>query len=79
MTSFDFEPLTLRQPGRYLLRMLGFLLVTSFIVWLVQEPLVRAIGANPLLNIGIIAVLVLGVLFWVVPFTNQPYLRAPPG
>ena len=63
MTSFDFEPLTLRQPGRYLLRMLGFLIVTGFIVWLVQEPLVRAIGANPLLNIGIIAVLALGVLY----------------
>ena len=63
MTTFDYEPLTLKQPGRYMLRMLGFLLITGFIVWLVQEPLVRAIGANPLLNIGIIAVLLVGILF----------------
>ncbi len=61
--AHDTDPLILRQPARYLLRMLGFLAVTVFIVWLVQEPLMKAIAANPLLNLGIIAVLILGSLY----------------
>ena len=63
MSSFDYDPLTIRQPNRYVLRMLGFLGLTALIVWLILEPLMEAIAANPPLNIGIIAVLALGILY----------------
>jgi len=59
----DRNALTIHQPGRYLLRMLGFLALISLIIWLIREPLLSAIYANPPLNMGIIAVLALGVLY----------------
>ncbi|TDI66577.1 MAG: flagellar motor protein MotA [Alphaproteobacteria bacterium] len=59
----DRNVLTIRQPSRYVLRMLGFLALVSLIIWLIREPLLDAISANPPLNIGIIAVLGLGVLY----------------
>ena len=43
--------------------MLGFLALISLIIWLIREPLLSAIYANPPLNMGIIAVLALGVLY----------------
>ena len=63
MSSIDYDLLTIRQPNRYMLRMLGFLGLTALIVWLIWAPLMEAIAANPPLNIGIIAVLALGILY----------------
>jgi len=63
MSSVDYEPLTIKQPNRYLLRMLGFLALTAFIVWLIWNPLWDAIDANPYLNIFILVVLGLGVIY----------------
>ena len=63
MASRRRDPLLIRQPNRYLVRMLFFLLAVGGIVTLIREPLVDAISANPPLNIGIIAVLALGILY----------------
>jgi len=63
MSSVDYEPLTIKQPNRYVLRMLGFLALTAFIVWLIWTPLWDAIDANPYLNIFILVVLGLGVIY----------------
>ncbi len=63
MASRRRDPLLIRQPSRYLVRMLGFLIAVGLILTLIKEPLLRAIMANPPLNMGIIAVLTLGILY----------------
>ncbi len=47
----------------YLFRMILFLAVVSGVVYLVREPLMVSIQANPYLNLSIIGVLIFGVLF----------------
>jgi len=63
MASRRRDPLMIRQPGRYLVRMLGFLIAVGLILSLIKDPLLRAIMANPPLNMGIITVLILGILY----------------
>ncbi len=63
MASRRRDPLLIRQPNRYLLRMLGFLVAVGLIISLIKEPLLTAILANPPLNIGILSVLALGILY----------------
>jgi hypothetical protein len=60
------EPLertpALSRPLRYLVRMLVFLALVGFAVYILQEPMRRAFMANPALNGLIIGVLLVGVL-----------------
>ena len=63
MASRRRDPLLIRQPGRYLLRVLGFLIGVGLIVWLIKDPLLSAIMTNPPLNLGIITILGLGILY----------------
>lgn len=53
----------IKGPGQYLFRMIVFLTIAGFVVYLLQEPLMVSIAANPPLNFGIIGVLVFGILF----------------
>lgn len=57
----DFFPI--KGPGTYVLRMLIFLGVAGFVVFLLQAQLLESIGANPPLNLGIIGVLAFGILY----------------
>lgn len=57
----DFFPI--KGPGTYVLRMLIFLGVAGFVVFLLQEQLLESIAANPPLNLGIIGVLAFGILY----------------
>jgi len=50
-------------PGQYLFRMFVFLGVAGFVVFLLKDPLLQSIAANPPLNLGIIAVLLFGILY----------------
>ena len=63
MSSDDYDPLTIKQPNRYVLRMLGFLGLTALIVWLIWNPLTEAVRANVFLNGGILLVLLLGIIY----------------
>jgi hypothetical protein len=51
------------KPGRFLFRMLVFLVAVGAVVAVLHAPLVRAFMANPALNGLIAAVLVLGILY----------------
>jgi len=51
------------KPGRFLFRMLVFLVAVGAVVAALHAPLVRAFMANPALNGLILAVLLLGILY----------------
>ncbi|WP_341705413.1 flagellar motor protein MotA [Ferrovibrio sp.] len=51
------------KPGRFLFRMVVFLIAVGAVVGVLHAPLVRAFMANPALNSLIVAVLVLGILY----------------
>ena len=51
------------KPGRFLFRMLVFLVAVGAVVAVLHAPLVRAFMANPALNSLIVAVLALGILY----------------
>jgi len=58
----------LNIPARYLLRMVAFLGVVGFGIFVIRDQLVTAFAANPFLNGLIVAVLFIGILFclWLV-------------
>lgn len=51
------------KPGRYLVRMVLFLVAVGAVVFVLKDPLQRAFLANPALNGLIAAVAVIGILF----------------
>lgn len=53
----------MRRPARYLLRMLIFLAVVCFGVFLIRHELVRVFSANPFLNGPILGILIMGIIF----------------
>ncbi len=63
MASRRRDPLLIRQPGRYIVRMLAFIIAVGLVIWGIRDQILDAISANPPLNIGIIAVLALGILY----------------
>lgn len=58
----DVDPYRLSSPRIYLVRMLVFLILTGFIVFILQKQIVTAFMANPFLNGLIIFVLSFGIL-----------------
>ena len=58
----EYDPYKLASPQVYLWRMSVFLIVTAFLVLILNQPIVRAFGANPGLNGVIVAVLVIGIV-----------------
>ncbi|MGO9132600.1 MAG: flagellar motor protein MotA [Methylovirgula sp.] len=58
----DVDPYRLSSPRIYLVRMLVFLILAGFIVFILQKQIVTAFMANPFLNGLIIFVLTFGIL-----------------
>jgi hypothetical protein len=58
----EYDPYKLASPQVYLWRMSVFLIVTAFLVLILNQPVVNAFNANPALNGVIIAVLVIGIV-----------------
>jgi hypothetical protein len=58
----EYDPYKLASPQVYLWRMSVFLIVTAFLVLILNQPIVHAFNANPALNGVIIAVLIIGIV-----------------
>jgi hypothetical protein len=58
----EYDPYKLASPQVYLWRMSVFLIVTAFLVLILNQPIVHAFTANPALNGVIVAVMVIGIV-----------------
>jgi hypothetical protein len=58
----EYDPYKLASPQVYLWRMSVFLIVTAFLVLILNQPIVNAFSANPALNGVIVAVLAIGIV-----------------
>lgn len=62
MAKRGSSPTAMTQPGRYLMRMLLFVIAVGVIGYVLREPLLRAFMTNTVLNGVILGVLVLGII-----------------
>ena len=58
----DLDPFKLSSPRMYLVRMLAFLVIAGFLVFILYRQILVAFFANPGLNLVIIGVLVIGII-----------------